>query len=340
VYTSLRDEPLVHARLSTGGRTEQKITFKRPLPTRLTYRVQSDPIIVRLSAADPQFRLEVFGAGLSIEPSILDFSRSPEASFRITGNSLGPKTITFVRAGPNATVFGGLPVTSDLVVERAFMRNTFQLAFVDHEDEKRRYMFSVDDPLLRHQWIVSLKRQVEIASARQASDPSVDGRSAFHRATESMALRVLQQTLIEPIATPERRLPNMTSVDAALQRVANETARAERDEQNAWNSDSQRKRQRASLHARSKSRSKVYHRHGPGKLEPQSENGSVNSSGRTPAGSTPGDAPSTEERSAKVWSGRALENICQRNSSIALVLAYLQVGSPDHESFRWSAGLK
>jgi hypothetical protein len=132
----------------------------------------------------------------------------------------------------------------------------------------------------------------------------------------------------------------MTSVDAALQRVANETARAERDEQNAWNSDSQRKRQRASLHARSKSRSKVYHRHGPGKLEPQSENGSVNSSGRTPAGSTPGDAPSTEERSAKVWSGRALENICQRNSSIALVLAYLQVGSPDHESFRWSAGLK
>jgi len=33
----------------------------------------------------------------------------------------------------------------------------------------------------------------------------------------------------------------------------------------------------------------------------------------------------------RLWSGRDLEMQCQQNSSIALVLAYLQIGAPDHD---------
>ena len=47
------------------------------------------------------------------------------------------------------------------------MRNTFQVKFVNHLSSKRRYMFRVDDPVMRHNWAVSLKRQIDIVSAGQ-----------------------------------------------------------------------------------------------------------------------------------------------------------------------------
>jgi hypothetical protein len=69
------------------------------------------------------------------------------------------------------------------VIERSFMRNMFQVAFVNHQSSKRRYMFSVDDPVMRHNWTVSLKRQIDIVSAGQQAQ---------------VAFRVLQETLIPP----------------------------------------------------------------------------------------------------------------------------------------------
>jgi len=36
---------------------------------------------------------------------------------------------------------------------------------MNHQSSKRRYMFSVDDPIMRHNWTVSLKHQIDIVNA-------------------------------------------------------------------------------------------------------------------------------------------------------------------------------
>lgn len=314
MYLSIRDEKLLHGLSSTATRGEEKITTKRPLPVRLTYKTQSDPIMVRIPVADPHFRIELLGTGLVFDPPVLDFSRSADASFRVTGISLGPKMIMFLRSGSHALFYGGLSLSHEVVVERAFMRNTFQLAFLDGDQDKRKYMFSVDDPLLRHQWIVSIKRQMEIAKSKPNGTASVST-SGFHRAAEALSLAVLRSTLMGTSPMAERSLANMTSVDVALQRVANESAKSGR---------------RASAHVRSKSRSKVYHAHGLGKLEPNPTDS------QTPSSYNRSHSGEDGSPCEKTWSGRHLEIVCQQNSSIPLVLSYLQVGSPDPQSTPWS----
>ena len=57
-------------------------------------------------------------------------------------------------------------------------------------------MFSIDDLVMRYNWTVSLKRQIDIASGQQAQ---AVGPSPFHRAAEQIAFRVLQETLIPPL---------------------------------------------------------------------------------------------------------------------------------------------
>jgi hypothetical protein len=114
---------------------EIPITIKRPLPSRLTYKAQSEPIVFRLPQQDPHFTIELYGQDLIFDPPILQFSRSSEASFRVTGASLGLKTMTMCRSGPNAIKYSGLPLSHSIVVERAFMKNTFQIAFVNPDWE-------------------------------------------------------------------------------------------------------------------------------------------------------------------------------------------------------------
>lgn len=294
IYSSVRRERLSQARNPTTQTTipEVTITIKRPLPLRLTYRTQSDPIILRIPQPDPQLTIQLFGQDLFFEPSVLNFEKSSEVSFRVTGNSLGQKSIVMLRSGPNASAYTGLPLSSPVVVERAFMRSTFQLAFMNHEGQKRKYMFSVESPLIRHPWTTSIQRQIDIASA-QASQSS-----KALQAAERLAFQVLQDTLIgtdaesmpsprdEAFATLSGQLPpRRTRIDGSPS------------------------------HARSKSRSQVYHRHGAGKLEPgsssefdHSSSNPLSSSSRTPS---------------RLLSGREVEIICQQNSSIPQLLVYL-----------------
>ncbi|TRM69931.1 Sec7 domain-containing protein, partial [Schizophyllum amplum] len=226
VYHSIRGERLSMARdSSSGGPVEIPVTIKRPVPMRLTYKIQSEPIIFRIPQPDNQFAIHLSGQGLIFDPDVLYFSRSPEASFRVTGTALGPTTLVLRRAGPNALRYNGLPLSSSIRVERAFMRNTFQVAFRERGGAKRRYMFSVDDHLLRHQWATYLPRQIRAC----AGDGAVIPPGAFHPAAENVALAVLQDTLIGRRAS--RVVPAPTA------------------------------------HVRSKSRSKVYHRHGAGRNE-------------------------------------------------------------------------
>jgi hypothetical protein len=194
------------------------------------------------------------------------------------------------------------------------MRNTFQVAFENHQSSKRRYMFSVDDPVMRHNWTVSLKRQIDIVSAGQQAQ--VANSSSFHRAAEQVAFRVLQETLMPP-SSAESDNPRPTFSSRAQPLLPRSNGRLEA----SANGTSQ------SLHVRSKSRSQVYHRHGPGKLEHQQldlllrPNGDTTDSLDT---DTEDGSHSPPEGGQRLWGGKELETVCQQNSAIVLVLASSQ----------------
>lgn len=314
IYAAIRRERLSQARSSYGDASVVvAISLKRPLPPRLTYRVQSEPVIVRIPQPDSQLTIQLFGQDLLFDPPVLSFGKSAEASFRVTGTSLGPKTIIMWRSGPNALAYSGLPMSSPVMVERAFMRNTFQVAFQDHRGEKRKYMFSVDDPLVRHQWTVSLKQQVDIARSPPPGsvvEPSASS-SRLQKAVEAVAFRVLQDTLISSEDASHTEL-FPSAVDHALARLTGSPSPSPllNGYLNAGPSN---------LHRRSKSRSQVYHRHGAGKMEP--EFGDEERDGSF----LRRDASVSQRPGEKLWSTNDLEVVCRQNSSLPSVLAYLHV---------------
>jgi serine/arginine repetitive matrix protein 2 len=334
IYNSMCQERLSQAR-AQGGPPDILISIKRPPPPRLTYKVQSEPIILRIPQPDPKLTVLLHGQGLLFDPPVLTFAKSPEASFRVTGTSLGPKTMIMRRSGSNALAYSGLPLNSSVVIERAFMRNTFQIAFANRQGVKRRYMFSVDDPLIRHEWTVSLKRQIEAASASTLTlTSSGTSSSKFHRAAESTAFKVLQQILLGPYH------PSLPDLENGALRISSPTFRHSRGNSQRNGGPLDGITTKPSV-VRSKSRSKVYYRrHGPGKLEME-----LNLSDDESRDSRDFDddaifkstamfdgGPPSSRLEIRCWSGRDLEMQCQQNSSIALVLAYLQVGSPDHSN--------
>ncbi|PBK74440.1 hypothetical protein ARMSODRAFT_1081364 [Armillaria solidipes] len=289
VFDATMREHLSMARPSSS--MNSTINIKRPLPARLTYRQQSEPVVLRLPQADPNLSLHLYGEGLVFDPPVLTFAKSSEASFRVTGVSLGPKTMLMCRSGANALRYSGLPLSNTVIVERAFMRNTFQVAFRNHHGLKRRYMFSVDDPVIKHNWVAELRRRCDDVSSSQTS-----GTGTFHWAAEVMAFRVLQETLVGPAAGPAAK------IHKAMEKLSGT-----------------RKTKLDSMHVRSKSRSQVYHRHGAGRNELDLSSGQISTD------PTEGDASGDDH---PVWTGRDLEMQCLQNSSIALVLSYLQVGAP------------
>jgi len=301
IYASIRNEHLTQSRAIVPGEADITIVAKRALPTRLTYRVQSEPIILRVPQPDPDLSIQLFGQDLLFDPPVLTFSKSSEASFRITGTSLGPKKITMRRSGSNALLYSGLPLSSSIVVERAFMRNTFQLAFSDMHCGRRRYMFSVDDPVLRHQWVASLKRQVEIACSNYATLVTDTGTTKFRLAAEAVAFRVLYESLLcDEFGRNTRSLsspPQSLSINGTPHRL---------DQQQQRNFG-------AYLHARSKSRSQWYHNSMAGKMEIDLE---VPIDDETD--NVDGVAPPQ-----KMWKGQDIEVLCRQNSSVAGVISYL-----------------
>ncbi|KAH9056579.1 hypothetical protein EDB87DRAFT_1579298 [Lactarius vividus] len=320
IHASIRREPLSQARNSAHSTTpDQLIVLKRPIPSRLTYRMQSEPIIVRIPQADPSLTIHLHGNELIFDPPYLSFTRSAEASFRITGTGLGLKTVSFSRSGPSALLYTGLPLSSPIVIERSFMRNTFQLAFVNHEGSKRRYMFSVDDPVMRYNWTVSLKRQIDIVSAGQQAQAV--GSSPFHRAAEQIAFRVLQETLIPPLST-NRGIPPFASQYFPTQALVQPLSPRRNNRPYANGKETPP----LPHHVRSKSRSQVYHRHGPGKLEHQQLDLllSPNGGDGTDSPETDAEDASPPEGGSRLWGGKELEMICQQNSAIVLVLASSQ----------------
>ncbi|KAG7098683.1 hypothetical protein E1B28_000597 [Marasmius oreades] len=336
IYRSIRVERLCHARNTQAtGKADIIISNKRPLPPRLTYKVTSEPVSFRIPQPDPHFCIHLYGQDLIIDPPVLTFEKSSEARFRVTGNSLGPKTIIMRRSGSNALKYAGLPLALRITIERAFMRHTFQVAFINHCGNKRRYMFSVDDALIRHQWTVSLRQHVDNSISAAATSSASPGPSKFYRAAENVAFRVLQEILIGPAACSGPA----GVMEAAIRRLNDSRVNgyALSGPEYSLSSPVQRNVRIPPLHVRSKSRSKVYHRTRAGKNESdlvmngrlQDQDSFDNGTKASSPGSSDQQAFS-DQSDSPTWSGRDLEMQCLQNSSIALVLSYLQVGSPEH----------
>ncbi|KAG1815910.1 uncharacterized protein BJ212DRAFT_1355409 [Suillus subaureus] len=273
---------------TSGGPPEITVTFKRPLPPRLTYRVQSEPV----------FSIELFGHDLSAE-----------ASFRVTGRFFWTENDSYT-----------------IAVERAFMRNTFQVAFLDHNGAKRKYMFSVTDPVVRHEWAVSLKREIDASVAASDHPYGINWPSPqtarFYKASYNMSFKVLQDTLLKLSAFLGNTNPFPSKVDHALARLTSSGLHTRDQSKTSVRLGVNR----PSEPVRSKSRSKMYHRHGPGKMESEGNTLSF----PLESSDDGGDDPDTQLRSDdQYWSGKDLAMYCKQNSSIALLLAYLQVSTPD-----------
>ena len=312
LYRSIFHERLSQA-CADGSQDIISITVKRQLPTRLTYKAQSEPIIFRLPQADPLLSIKLYGQDLVFDPPVLQFSRNSEASFRVTGLSLGSKTITMCRSGPNAVKYSGLPLSHTVVVERAFMRNTFQLAFLNQTGAKRRYMFSIDDTIIRNEWATSLKRHIDLACI---APPPEASKSKFYSAAEAIAFKVLQDTLMGASSSAPASLyhPNSSYFNGRPVPLTGSSTSSFT----------------GPLQIRSKSRSKIY---GTGKNETdlghRSPNSSCESNDLNQDMSDHTNSPDQYPES-HVWTARDLEMYCLQNSSIPLVLSYLQVGAPDH----------
>jgi hypothetical protein len=326
IYFSIRQERLMQARSpsSAASNPDTHVSFMRPLPARLTYKSQSDPIIIRLPQPDPTLTLHLYGHDLTFEPPVLNFAKSPEASFRVTGTSLGTKTLVILRSGPNAIKYSSLPLSYPLPVERSFMRNTFQIAFLNHEGAKRRYMFSVDDHLMRHQWATSIRQQIEksLATTVTPTDHALPpGVSDFYRAAEEVSFKVLQETLIQSAGSSPS---NGQAAGYHHHPHHHPSAGTEKDAHTA--------------HRRSKSRSKLYPRQGAGKLDfdlsgnshryNDSRESNETDGGESAGPGTAGGGPyENGKMGGRIWSGRELELHCQQNSLIPNVLSHLQVGT-------------
>ncbi len=317
LYRSIFHERLCQACPSMiSSSQEVPITIKRPLPCRLTYKAQSEPIVFRLSQPDPLFTIELYGQDLIFDPPILHFARSSEASFRVTGTSLGSKTMTMCRSGPNAIKYSGLPLSHSIVVERAFMKNTFQIAFVNPTGVKRRYMFSVDDTIIRNEWVTCLRRQIDNSNATAAALKSAGSfaSSKFHRAAQTIAFDVLREKLVD-----SRTSGHGLRVGGSSQDIGDGSTLSLRTRSSTPFSITP-------IHARSKSRSKVYRLEGAGNDELKLNRLQNNSGGSNDSS----NINLAEQRpDGTLWTSRDLEIYCQQNSSISLVLSFLQVGAPE-----------
>ena len=314
LYRSIFHERLCQACTSSTGDSQDiiSITVKRQLPARLTYKAQSEPIIFRLPQADPLLSIKLYGQDLVFDPPVLQFSRNSEASFRVTGISLGSKTITICRSGPNAVKYSGLPFSHTIVVERAFMRNTFQLAFLNQTGAKRRYMFSIDDTIIRNEWATSLKRHIDLACVAPLPEAS---KSEFYAAAEATAFKVLQDTLMDSSRAPASLYHSNNSYPNGGPALLTGSSTSSFT---------------GPLQIRSKSRSKIY---GAGKNESELGHRSPNSSCEdNDLNQDSSDHTNSPDQypEGHVWTARDLEMYCLQNSSIPLVLSYLQVGAPDH----------
>ncbi|GAA5842203.1 hypothetical protein JCM3766R1_005064 [Sporobolomyces carnicolor] len=214
IYTSVRRERIEQASdnsiFSMTPDIEASIDPPK-LPTHLTYRAPSDVFTITVPAPDTKFSIKLAGPDLVFDPPVLSFARSNTQSFRVTGTALGVRVMVLIKRGANAPRYQGLPLNKAFSIERAFMQNTFQVAFTNHLDVKRRYMFSVSDASIRSQWLSTFRNQI---SRSHQSQPTTSPALAAAQTVSTQVLRDVFLPPDEPIqispAAPSPR-PNLAA---------------------------------------------------------------------------------------------------------------------------------
>ncbi|OAD00571.1 hypothetical protein MUCCIDRAFT_128879, partial [Mucor lusitanicus CBS 277.49] len=150
MYKSIGEERLETGWDNKTGSQDVVITvIPHRLPTRLTKGLPSNPITISIPAPDAGLQIKLRGQDLVFEPNVLDFSHSCIQTFTITGNTLGRTSLMFIKTGDNAGnyVSPTLPRTKSVVVERPFMRYTFQIGFkhVDHDKDKKKMLMEEEE---------------------------------------------------------------------------------------------------------------------------------------------------------------------------------------------------
>ncbi|KAG9081989.1 hypothetical protein FS749_007244 [Ceratobasidium sp. UAMH 11750] len=159
IYDSVRHQRIDQALdPREGTSTKTVVITSGRLPDRLTYRVASAPITIRIPEPDPDLTIRLYGQDLSFKPNVLNFTESNEQTFKVVDNSFGTKTTIMARTGCNAPLYTGVPLSNQFSVERAFMRNTFQVLLVPHNEQARQYMFSIEGCLVHQQWVNAMRR--------------------------------------------------------------------------------------------------------------------------------------------------------------------------------------
>lgn len=193
IYASVRKEKIEQASdnsmFSMTPDIEASIEPSR-LPTRLTYRTPSELLTITIPEPDAKFSIKLHGTDLKFEPNVLNFAKQRSQSFRVTGSALGVRAMILIKYGANAPRYQGLPLNKAFSIERAFMQHTFQIAFVNHLDVKRKYMFSTLSPEVRTNWIRVVRDRIEASVSR----PLPTSRALI--AAEMVAVSVLRDALI------------------------------------------------------------------------------------------------------------------------------------------------
>lgn len=228
IYEAVKQEK-ISAPKENPGEARFMVTISGATnPMHFTYRVKSDVVRVRIPAADPNFRIHLFGQGLLFEPPTLHFADSPEATFRVTGTSLGTRSILYWRAGANAHLYNDMPLASDIVIERAFMRNTLKVevkepgpgldrdSLMEDSDHgsikgraRKQYVFSIEDSREYDHWGKVLKTSINraLGIVDPERPPTAQGiytpvtatfgvPPRIRRAADTVAFEVLKETLI------------------------------------------------------------------------------------------------------------------------------------------------
>ncbi|KZT58896.1 hypothetical protein CALCODRAFT_450979 [Calocera cornea HHB12733] len=194
IYTGISRFRIAEALDSNSDSEVPAAMIPARMKTRLTHGEPSERIHIRIPRPDRNFALRLYGHGLKFDPEYLDFSNSTEQSFVIFPTTVGQKTIIFGREGGNSAFYTGVPLSKTVLVERAFMKNTFQLAFVNHLGVKRKYLFSMDDLFRVTEWTNALTSEI---NKRRSMDTAIREKDIERKtAADVIAFVMLRDTLL------------------------------------------------------------------------------------------------------------------------------------------------
>ena len=209
IYEAIRQERLLGPKDFPGHHGLEVQVTGSISPMHFTFRVKSELIRVRIPQPDADFRVHLLGQSLLFDPPTLHFSKSNEATFRVTGTAIGTKSIVYWRAGANAHTYS-MPLATSIAVERKHMRNTIQIGFAPldaPEKEAKQYVFSIEDTREHEHWLKVLRTQIDraVTNALDTERPVTGGGHTggmggvsprIRKAAEMVAAEVLRETLM------------------------------------------------------------------------------------------------------------------------------------------------